>query len=41
MIVQAVLREVDGNQFEDGGHGGHIDNCNTGHGMPPNLHVEN
>jgi hypothetical protein len=28
-IVQAVLREIDGNQFQDGGRGGHIENGNT------------
>jgi hypothetical protein len=28
-IVQAVLREIDGSQFQDGGRGGHIENRNT------------
>jgi hypothetical protein len=28
-IVQAVLQEIDGNQFQDGGRGGHIENRNT------------
>jgi hypothetical protein len=27
--VQAVPREIDGNQFQDGGRGGHIENRNT------------
>jgi hypothetical protein len=28
-IRQAVLLEIDGNQFQDGGHGGNIENQNT------------
>jgi hypothetical protein len=27
-IQQAVLLEIDGNQFQDGGRGGHIENRN-------------
>jgi hypothetical protein len=47
LIQQAVLLEIDGNQFQDGGRGGHIENRN----MPiferklplltPNTHTQN
>jgi hypothetical protein len=38
--LQAVLHEIDGNQFQDGGHGGHIENRNITifeWNLPPTL----
>jgi hypothetical protein len=45
-IVPAVLREIHGNQFQDGGRGGHIENRNTAvfeRNLPltPNTHTKN